>query len=77
MLRLLKAAGKLSPGCTKSVEEQRLLEGHDLVTLFESAGLEERLVGGAVVIIDGFPRNVDQLRAFDEAVRGPWQRGRR
>jgi adenylate kinase family enzyme len=68
LLRKEKARGALPPEITEKVEKQILMDGREIVKIIASAGVEEVLGRGEVVILDGFPRNLDQLHAFRERV---------
>lgn len=89
MLRRLEAQGALSAEQARRTREQELLGGHELVALLKEevakvcAGAKptgegrwgEYLarLGEPVVVIDGFPRNMEQVEAFREKVMSPMQ----
>lgn len=89
MLRRLEAQGALSAKQARRIREQELLGGHELVALLKeeiakfragakptgegrwgecSARLDEPMV-----VIDGFPRNMEQVDAFRAEVMSPMQ----
>lgn len=68
LLRKEKARGALPPEVTEKVEKQILMDGRQIVKIIASTGVETMLGQGEVVILDGFPRNMDQLHAFREKV---------
>lgn len=67
MLRKRKTEGALSPEQCKKLEDQELMDGRAIVDFmeedFEEKGLENHLI-----IIDGFPRNLDNVKAFENSV---------
>lgn len=71
LLRKEKARGALPPEVTDKVEKQILMDGREIVKIIASTGVEEVLGRGEVVILDGFPRNLDQLHAFREKFGKP------
>lgn len=70
LLRRAMSAGALPPHLVDKVERQVLMAGDELVGIIASAaGVGDRLGRrGEVVVLDGFPRNMDQLHAFGERV---------
>ena len=68
LLRKVAATGALPPELADKVKNQILMDGSDITKIIASAGVEEMLDRGEVVILDGFPRNMDQLHAFGEKV---------
>lgn len=68
LLRKQVDAGALPPELVEKVEKQILMDGRDLTRIIASADIEGRLARGEIVILDGFPRNMDQLRAFGDEV---------
>lgn len=68
LLREQDAAGALPPGLADKVRRQILLDGRDVTEIIASAGVREMLDRGEVVVLDGFPRNMDQVHAFREKV---------
>ncbi|KUI55751.1 Adenylate kinase isoenzyme 1 [Cytospora mali] len=71
LLRQVKAAGVLPHDLAEKVEKQTLMAGGDIVKIISSAGVQDMLNRGEVVILDGFPRNMDQLRGFEEKFGDP------
>lgn len=69
LLRAQAAAGTLPPALAeKHVRHQQLMDGAAITAVLESSGVLRREEGeeekGRVVVLDGFPRNMDQLLAF-------------
>ncbi|KUI70644.1 Uridylate kinase [Cytospora mali] len=71
LLRQVKAAGVLPHDLAEKVEKQTLMAGGDIVEIISSAGVRDLLNRGEVVILDGFPRNMDQLRGFEDKFGNP------
>ncbi|ROW13463.1 hypothetical protein VPNG_04359 [Cytospora leucostoma] len=71
LLREQDAAGALPPGLAEKVRKQILMDGRDITEIIASAGVGKMLDRGDVVILDGFPRNMDQLHAFLEQFGHP------
>lgn len=67
MLRQRKAEGGLSPEQCRKTEDQELMGGQDIVALMVE-DFEKMGPGQHLVLIDGFPRNLDQLKAFENRV---------
>lgn len=69
LLRAQAAAGTLPPALAeKHVRQQQLMDGAAITTVLESSGVLRREAKGRVVVLDGFPRNMDQLLAFAKRV---------
>lgn len=64
LLRAQAADGTLPPALAeKHVRQQQLMDGAAITAVLESSGVLRR-EEGRVVVLDGFPRNMDQLLAF-------------
>lgn len=65
LLRAQAAAGTLPPALAeKHVRQQQLMDGAAITAVLESSGVLRREAEGQVVVLDGFPRNMDQVLAF-------------
>lgn len=73
VLRKRKAEGALSPEQCRKIQDQELMDGRDIVA-FMKDDLEKMKLEKHFVVIDGFPRSLDQMRAFEDSVC-QWSRG--
>ncbi|ROV91512.1 hypothetical protein VMCG_09434 [Cytospora schulzeri] len=71
LLREQKARGVLPPEVAEEVEKQILMDGRQAVEMIESAGVHEMLSRQEIVILDGFPRNMDQLHVLENQLGPP------
>ncbi|CAN8104685.1 unnamed protein product [Discula destructiva] len=73
LLRRQVAAGALPPALVEKVDKQILMNGRDITTIIAESGVLDRCNRGeeGVVVLDGFPRNMDQLRASSEQFGEP------
>lgn len=71
LLRQIKndATHALAETITSKLNKQELIDGHILVSILKSdLSQEEPEHGRRTVLLDGYPRNMEQLRAFEDEV---------
>lgn len=68
VLRGLMFEGKLSPAQRRKVEKQELIDGEELADILKGE-VEKARASGHTLLLDGVPRNLEQLRVFDAKVR--------
>lgn len=69
VLRGLVSEGNLSTEQKLKVEKQELIGGVELAEILEGE-VEKARASGHTLLLDGVPRNLEQLKAFDVKVRG-------
>jgi len=67
-LRELRAKGTLPASASQDLAEQNLISGATLVALIKTKVSKEWRRGARIFLLDGFPRNQEQMDAFLDKV---------
>ena len=68
-LRRKKLEGTLPEDVEEAIEQQRLMTWEQLAPMLEAKIADECRQGRSVILLDGFPRNEEQMMGFKEVSR--------